>query len=150
MNAVKAPIDGTAEERAAWDAGYVAGLAFERERQAHSERLRADQDAVSPSRSGQTLSTGVTRPTPELRELHRYTITGEGASKGYYRLVEDAEGAWMQAAEVKSALETVARDARTAERERCAKIAEGFEPLYTSLFSELICRIASAIRQEPV
>ena len=36
--------------------------------------------------------------------LHRYTITGEGASPGYFRLVEDAKGAWVAWAEVKAHL----------------------------------------------
>lgn len=35
---------------------------------------------------------------------HRYTITSEGASRGYFRLVEDPEGAWVTWAEVEAAL----------------------------------------------
>lgn len=33
-------------------------------------------------------------------KLTRYTITGDGASPGCFRLVEDKHGAWMQSAEV--------------------------------------------------
>ena len=36
----------------------------------------------------------------ETANFHRYTITSEGASKGYFRLVEDSEGAWVTWAEV--------------------------------------------------
>ena len=48
--------------------------------------------------------------------LHRYTITSKGASLGYYRLVEDPNGVWMQTAEVEAALCAV-RDETT---EKCA------------------------------
>lgn len=34
--------------------------------------------------------------------FHRYTITGEGASPGYFRLVEDPAGAWVTWAEVEA------------------------------------------------
>lgn len=37
-----------------------------------------------------------------LRGLHRYTITSEGASPGYFRLVEDPKGAWVTWAEVEA------------------------------------------------
>ena len=42
----------------------------------------------------------------EIRRLqfHRYTITSEGASKGYFRLVEDPDGAWVTWAEVEANL----------------------------------------------
>ncbi len=39
-----------------------------------------------------------------LREFHRYTITSEGASLGYFRLVEDPAGVWVTWAEVVAAL----------------------------------------------
>lgn len=37
-----------------------------------------------------------------LQGVTRYTITGEGASKGYFRLVEDKHGAWVTWAEVEA------------------------------------------------
>jgi len=43
--------------------------------------------------------------TAEARQkIHRYTITSEGASLGYFRLVEDANGAWVTWAEVEALL----------------------------------------------
>ena len=36
----------------------------------------------------------------QLAKFHRYTITSEGASPGYFRLVEDNSGAWIAWAEV--------------------------------------------------
>lgn len=39
-----------------------------------------------------------------LDKFHRYTITGEGASPGYFRLVEDPAGAWVTWAEVEARL----------------------------------------------
>lgn len=41
---------------------------------------------------------------PEALEFHRYTITAEGASNGYFRLVEDSQGAWVTWAEVEAYL----------------------------------------------
>jgi hypothetical protein len=46
-------------------------------------------------------------PQPERAKLHRYTITSEGASLGYFRLVEDPEGAWLQWPEVERLLTEV-------------------------------------------
>lgn len=40
----------------------------------------------------------------DLEALHRYTVTSEAASPGYFRLVEDAHGVWVQWAEVQSVL----------------------------------------------
>jgi hypothetical protein len=39
--------------------------------------------------------------------MTRYTITGEGASPGCFRLVEDRKGAWMQAAGVDALLKEI-------------------------------------------
>lgn len=41
---------------------------------------------------------------PVVPAFHRYTITSEGASLGYFRLVEDPAGAWVTFAEVEAAL----------------------------------------------
>ena len=38
----------------------------------------------------------------DVAKFHRYTITGEGASCGYFRLVEDPDGAWVTWAEVEA------------------------------------------------
>jgi hypothetical protein len=43
-----------------------------------------------------------------LLALHRYTITSEGASRGYFRLVEDPSGAWVTWAEVEALLRDAA------------------------------------------
>jgi hypothetical protein len=39
-----------------------------------------------------------------LLALHRYTITSKGASLGYFRLVEDPQGAWVAWPEIDAAL----------------------------------------------
>lgn len=48
--------------------------------------------------------------------LGRYTITSEGASLGYFRLVEDPSGAWCQYAEVEA---SAIRDVRDDEHPIC-------------------------------
>lgn len=45
-----------------------------------------------------------TQEREALRQLHRYTITSEGASLGYFRLVEDLAGAWVAWPELEAAL----------------------------------------------
>jgi hypothetical protein len=52
------------------------------------------KDALSPDAAPQA------RPREGKPKFTRYTITSEGASKGYFRLVEDPAGAWMTSAEV--------------------------------------------------
>lgn len=49
----------------------------------------------------------VLSPAQIAAKFHRYTITSEGASKGYFRLVEDPEGAWVTFAEVREQAETI-------------------------------------------
>lgn len=44
-----------------------------------------------------------------LSALHRYTITSEGASPGYFRLVEDPDGCWVQWPEVAGLLTALPR-----------------------------------------
>lgn len=39
-----------------------------------------------------------------MDSIHRYTITSEGASPGYFRLVEDNKGVWVQYAELTAAI----------------------------------------------
>lgn len=56
---------------------------------------------MSPSeRHGRRLATPALFAL--IAKLHRYTITSEGTSKGYFRLVEDPEGAWVVWAEVEA------------------------------------------------
>jgi hypothetical protein len=42
-----------------------------------------------------------------LQALHRYTITGDNATFGYFRLVEDKQGAWVTWAEVENIREFI-------------------------------------------
>lgn len=44
-----------------------------------------------------------------LSALHRYTITSEGAPPGYFRLVEDPDGCWVQWPEVAGLLTALPR-----------------------------------------
>lgn len=73
----------------------------------------------------------------ELAQLHRYTVTGEGTTRGYFRLVEDAEGAWLTFAEVEAFVERLRVSSRSPEPDNalqiaCAELAgyqDGFEGL---------------------
>jgi hypothetical protein len=72
--------------------------------------------------------------SPEIRRLpfHRYTITSEGASKGYFRLVEDPEGAWVTWAEVEAALAGQEEPPHSAPPETLAKAPDGEDRIEVS------------------
>ena len=76
----------------------------------------------------------------KAKALHRYTITGEGASPGYFRLVEDSQGAWMQSAEVLAALRDVQRETR---EEQMSTVKREGMPDATWPIDWLLCTLSS-------
>lgn len=80
----------------------IADVLIEQRIIGHGEGQRDAIADVNAGRVDDLIKQRLGRVAP--LEFHRYTITSEGASRGYFRLVEDPAGAWVTWAEVEAFL----------------------------------------------